>query len=147
MRHFFLFFGRYTPELLLDLGIYNMQRLNEKNIWEIMYFHVGINSKLASYFASTTLFSWSHLEVFGLLSYDCCVVAFRYRISRLNTFLCSNVRCLRGGAFPTQRHHYTQGPCRFFILAREIQPIIMWSQTVRQSKPNNRNESKGIKQV
>ena len=31
-------------------------------------------------------------------------------------YLCSNVRCLRGGSFPTQRHHYTQCPCRFFVL-------------------------------
>ena len=32
-------------------------------------------------------FSWLHLEAFRLLSYDCCVVAFLYRISRLNTFV------------------------------------------------------------
>ena len=31
-----LYFGRYTPELFLDLGIY-MQSLNEKNIWENMH--------------------------------------------------------------------------------------------------------------
>ena len=28
----FLYFGRYTPELFLDLGVY-MQSLNEKNIY------------------------------------------------------------------------------------------------------------------
>ena len=61
-----------------------MQSLNEQNMWEI-YFQVGIISKMDSYFVPTTLFSWSHLEAFGLLSYDCCVVAFRYRIARLNT--------------------------------------------------------------
>ena len=44
-----------------------MQSLNEKNIWENMYFQIGIISKLASYFVPTTLFSWSHLEAFGLL--------------------------------------------------------------------------------
>ena len=64
-----------------------MQSTNEKNVWENIYFQVGIISKLASYFVPTTLFSRSHLEASGLLSYDCCVVAFRYRISRLNTFV------------------------------------------------------------
>ena len=44
-------------------------------------------SKLASYFVPATPFSWSHLEAFGLLSYDCCVVAFRDRISRPNPFV------------------------------------------------------------
>ena len=39
------------------------------------------------FFVPTPLFSWSHLEAFGLLSYDCYVVAFRYQISRLNTFV------------------------------------------------------------
>ena len=72
----FLYFGRYMPELFLDLGIY-MQSLNEKNIWENIYFHLSIISKLGSSFVPTTLFAWSHLEAFGLLSYDCCVVAFR----------------------------------------------------------------------
>ena len=38
---------------------------------------------LASYFVPTTLFSWSHLEAFGILC-DCHVVAFRYQISRSN---------------------------------------------------------------
>ena len=46
-----------------------MQSLNGKNIWEDVYFQLGI--KLASYFVPTTLFSWSPLEAFGLLSYDC----------------------------------------------------------------------------
>ena len=52
-----------------------------------MYFQVGITSRLASYFGPTILFTWSHFGAFGLLSYDCCVVAFRYRISWLNTFV------------------------------------------------------------
>ena len=64
-----------------------MQSLNEKNILENIDFQVSIITKLASYFVPTTLYSWSHLEAFGLLSYDCCVVAFRYRTSRLNTFV------------------------------------------------------------
>ena len=66
-------FGRYVPELFLDLGIY-MQSLNKKTyqVWENIYFQVGIISKLATYFVPTTPFSWSHLEAFGLLctSYD-----------------------------------------------------------------------------
>ena len=111
----FLYFGRYTPELFLDLGIY-MQSLNEKTyiyIWKNIYFQVGITSKLASYFVPTTLF---HGHTSKRLAYcahcttGCCVVALQYWISRLNTFLCSSVRCLREGPFPTQ-HHYTQCPC------------------------------------
>ena len=64
----FLYFGRYTPELFLDLGIRrSMQILNEKNNWENIFFQVGIISNLASYFVPTTLSSWSYLEAFGLL--------------------------------------------------------------------------------
>ena len=65
-----------------------------------MYFQVGTIFKLASYFVPTTLFSWSRLEAFGLLSYDCCVVAFQYRISRLNTFGRAFV-VFEGGRSPT----------------------------------------------
>ena len=80
----FVFWAVYARAIL---GSWHMQRLNKKNMWENIYFQVGIISKLASYFVPTTLFSWPHLEAFGLLLYDCCVVAFRYRISRLNTFV------------------------------------------------------------
>ena len=64
-----------------------MQSMNENNILENIYFQVVIISQFASDFVPTTLFSWSHVEALGLWSYDCCVVAFRYRISRLNTFV------------------------------------------------------------
>ena len=76
------------------------------------YPKVTIIYKLASYFVPTTLFTWSHLIAFALLSYDCCVVAFRY--------------------------HYTQCPCLFCILER---CNITWSQinTVVQSEPNSRD--------
>ena len=54
---------------------------------------------LASYFVPTTLFLWSHLEACGgLLSYDCCVVVFRYQISQLNTFVRAFV-VFEGGRF------------------------------------------------
>ena len=77
-----------------------MQSLNERNIWENFYFQVGIISKLASYFVPTTLFSWSHLKAFDLLSYDCCVVAFLYRISRLHTFVRAFVAFEGGRSLP-----------------------------------------------
>ena len=63
------------------LGSWQMQSLNEKNIG------VGIISKLASYFLPTTLLSWLDLQAFGIPPHDCCVVAFRSRISRLNIFV------------------------------------------------------------
>ena len=116
----FLYFGRYMPELFSDFGIY-MQSLNEKNVkWKTLI------SKLASFPNWLHISSPPHsfrghtskrLACCAHRTTDCCVVAVRYRISRLNTFLCSSVRCFRGGAFPTQ-HHYTQCPCRFFILER-----------------------------
>ena len=54
------------------LGSCHIQSLNEKIVRENIYSQVGIISKLVSYFVPTTRFSWSHLEVFGLLctSYD-----------------------------------------------------------------------------
>ena len=84
VHRFFVFWAVYARAIL---GSWHMQGLNEKNITENIYFQVGIVSKLVSYFVLTTLFSWPYLEAFGLWSYDCCVVAFRYRISRLNTFV------------------------------------------------------------
>ena len=133
-----LYFGRYTPELFLDLGIYMQSfQLNEKQIWENIYFQVGIISKLASYFVLTTLFSWLQLEAFGVLSYDCCVVAFRHRISRLKPFVQAFVVFEGGVPYPTTS---LQLVSVLILHSREIQLIIiMWSQTVRQSKPNNRN--------
>ena len=79
----FLYFGRYTLEVFLNLGIC---RAWTKNTWENIFSKLAF-FKSASYFVPTTPFSLSHLEAFGLLSYDCCVVAFRYRISRPNPFV------------------------------------------------------------
>ena len=68
----FLYFGRHTPELLLDLGIY-LQSLNEKSI------HMGKHIfpswhhfRIGFLFRPHHTFSWSHHEAFGLLctSYD-----------------------------------------------------------------------------
>ena len=59
-----MYFGRYTPEVFLDLGICRARTTKTR---ENIYLQVGIISKLASYFVLTKLFSWSHLEAFGLL--------------------------------------------------------------------------------
>ena len=80
VRIFFVFWVVYARAIIES---WHMQSLNDKNI----YHRKTLISKLAYYFVPTTLFSWSHLEAFGLLSYDCCVLAFRNRISRLNTFV------------------------------------------------------------
>ena len=47
--------------------------LERKKTWRDIYFQVGIISKVAFLFRPDNTFSWSHLEAFGLLSYDCCV--------------------------------------------------------------------------
>ena len=115
-----LYFGRYTSELFLDLGMCRAWTKKTYLVWENIYFQVGIISKLASYFVPTTLFSWSHLEAFGLLctSHDW-LLCRCFSISDFKVkYLCSSVRCVRGGPFPTQRHHYTQCSCWFFILER-----------------------------
>ena len=80
-----------------------MQSLNENIIWENIYFQVGIISKLASYFVPSTLV---HGHTSKRLAYcarrttDCCVVAFRYRISRLNTFVRAFIVFERGRSLP-----------------------------------------------
>ena len=61
--------------------------LRKKHMGEHLFLSWHHFQILASYFVPTTLFSWSHLEAFDLLSYDCYVVAFRYQVSRLNTFV------------------------------------------------------------
>ena len=65
--------------------------LERKNHTGKNYFQVGIISKLASYFVPTPLFSCSHFKAFGLLSYDCCVVAFPYWSSWLKIFVRASV--------------------------------------------------------
>ena len=68
----FLYFGRYTPELFMDLGVCRAPTKKTYQAWGNIYFQVGVISKLASYFVPTTLFPWSHLEAFDLFctSYD-----------------------------------------------------------------------------
>ena len=85
---------------------------------------------LASYFVPTTLFSMvTPQSVWSIVVRLLCRC---FSISDFPvTYLCSSVRCLRGAPFPTQRHHYTQCPCRFFILERYNLYIILWSQTLR----------------
>ena len=104
----FLYFGGYTPELFLDLGIY-MQRLNEKNIpgmgkplfpcWH--HFQIGFLFRPHHTFFMVTPRSVWHIVV-RLLCRCFSISDFTVK------YLCSSVRCLRGGPFPAQRHHYTQ---------------------------------------
>ena len=118
-----MYFGRCTPELFLILAYRLYAELERKK----RIYGKALISKVAHHFQIGFLFRPPATPFHGHASKrlahcahrttDCCVVAFRYRSSRLNTFLCSSVRCLRGGAFPTQ-HHYTQCPCSFFILER-----------------------------
>ena len=56
-------------------------------------------------------------------------------------YLRSSVRCLRGGGvpYPTTSLRPVSVP---ILHPSEIQLIIMWSQTVRQIKPNNRHKSR-----
>ena len=103
-------------------------QLNEKNIWENMYFQVGIISKLASYFVPTThFFKVTSRSVWPI------VVRLLCRCLSISDFavkyLCSSVRCLRGGAFPAQRHRYSQCPCRFFI--QEIYNLLLCGHSVK----------------
>ena len=90
----FLYFGRYTPELFLELGIF-LQSLNKKNTnMGKHFFQVGIISKLASYFVPITLFHGHTSKRLAFCAHrttDYCVVAFRYRISRLGHFLYSRI--------------------------------------------------------
>ena len=115
----FVFWAVYARVIL---GSWHVQSLNKKTYkeWENIYFQVGMISKLASYFIPTTLFSWSHLEAFALLcaSYDwllCrCFSIPDFKVK----YLCSSVRCLRGGPFPTQQHYNPECPWWFFTLER-----------------------------
>ena len=101
----FLYFGRHVPELFLDLGI--LQSLNEK-----VYGKTCI-SKLAS-FPNWLLISSPPHFFHGRTSKRShrTTLCRCFSISDFKLeYLCSSVRCLRGGPFPTQRHHYTQCPC------------------------------------
>ena len=68
---FFFVFGRYTPDLFLNLGM--CKAWTRKTYGKTFFLKLAsFRNWLASYFVPTTLFSWSHLEAFGLLctSYD-----------------------------------------------------------------------------
>ena len=69
------------------LGPWHKQSLNENKVRENIYFQVGVIFKMSSCLVTTARFSWSNFEAFDPLSYECYVVAFRYQISRLNTFV------------------------------------------------------------
>ena len=105
-------------------------KLEPKNMAK--HFQIGIIYCLAYYFVRTAFFSWSHLEAFGLSSHYCCVVVF-------DTGFLGHIpwfeRCVEEGrSLPSDTIH----PESVLILhPREIQ--LMRSQTVRRSKPNNRN--------
>ena len=111
-------------------------------VWENIYFQAGIISKLASYFVPTTLFSWSHLEALGLLctSYDwvlCRSFSISdFKVKTLSTFVRAFVVFEGGRSLPLH-------PVPVLVLhPREIQLVILWSKTVGQSRPNNRNYSR-----
>ena len=110
-----LYFGRYTPELFLDLGICRAWR-NKTYIWQNIFFQVGAISKLASYFVPHhTFFMVTPRSVWFIVVRLLCSC---FLISDFTVkYLCSSLRCLRGGPFPTQRHPYTQCVGWFFILA------------------------------
>ena len=81
-----------------------------------MYFQIGIISKLVSYFVPNTFFFHGHTSK-RLAYYRTTAVSLLFDIGvHGQTPLFE--RCLRGGPFPTQRHYYTQCPCRIFIIER-----------------------------
>ena len=142
----FLYFGRYTPELFLDLGIY-MQSLNEKTYiyMEKHLFPSWHNFQIGFLFRPHHTFSWSHLEAFGLLCtlHDwllCrCSSILDFKVKYLSLF--ERSLSSRGAvSYPTSLHPVSV--LTIHSINREIQLIIMLSQTVRQSKPNNRNPSR-----
>ena len=132
----FCVLGGIRPSYTWILAYAELER-KKHTVWENNYFKVDIISKLDSYLVHpTTFFSWSHLEAFsGLLSFDCCVVAFRYRISRLTTFVRTFVVFEGGRSFPNDI--ITPSAVLIFILERY--KLLLCGQTVRQSKRKNRN--------
>ena len=110
-----LYIGRYRPELLLDLGIFRAG--TKKHMGRTFIFKVCIISKFCVLFhPHNTFFIITPRSVWHIVVQLLCRC---FSISDFTVkYLCSNVRCLRGGPFSTQRHHYTRCPCRFFILKR-----------------------------
>ena len=104
-----LYFGRYTPELFLDLGICRARTKKTYCMGKYLFpswhnFKIGFLCR-----PHHTFFMVTPRSVWPI------VVRLLCRCSSISDFtvkyLCSSVRCLRGGTFPTQRHHYTQCPC------------------------------------
>ena len=107
---------------------------------ENIYFQVGIISKLASYFVPTTLFFmvtprsvWPVVHIVRLTA-----VSLLFDIGFLgSTPLFERSLSSRGATpYPTTSLHPVSVP---ILHPRAIQLTILWSQTVRLSKPNNRN--------
>ena len=75
--------------------------LERKITWENVYPQVGIISKLVSYSIPTTFFHDDTSKHFAYYcahrTTDCCVAAFRHRISRLNTFFVRAFVVIEGG--------------------------------------------------
>ena len=115
-----------------------MQSLNEKNIpvWENIYFQVGIISKFWLLVSSPQHFFHGHTP--KRLAY-CRTTAMPLLFDiRFHGSIPLLERSLfkRAVSYPETPLH----PVSVLILhPREIQLIIMWSQTITQSKPNNRN--------
>ena len=118
------------------IGSWHMQSLNEKNIWENILFpswhHFQINWLLIS---SPPHFFRGHTS--KCLAYcahrttDCCVVAFRYRISRLNTFV---------RAFSLS----SRGAVPYTTLLHPVSVLILHPSEIYNY---NRKINQGIKQV
>ena len=95
----FSILGRIRPGFSWSLAYAELERKKHlgKHVFP-SWLHCQI---LASYFVPTTVFSMSHLEAFGLLQYDCYVVAFWYQIWRLITFVRAFVVFEGGRSLPS----------------------------------------------
>ena len=111
----FWYFGRYTPELFLDLGICTA---STKKAYGRTFI-----SKLVS-FPTFGVLVCPHNTFVMVTPRSVWSIVVRMLCRCFSTsdftvkYLCSNVRCLRGESFFQQRHHYTQCLCRFPILER-----------------------------
>ena len=128
----FVFWAVYARRIL---GSWHMQSLNEKTYAKIFI------SKLASFPNWLLISSPPSFFMATPRSVSPIVVRLLCRCFSISDFtgkyLCLSVRCLRGVPFLTQRHHYTQCSCRFFILERYN--LLFCGHRLRQSKPNNLN--------
>ena len=72
---FFFYFGRYTPELFLDLGIYSGVCVELERINTGQHFQIGIISKLDSNFFPALLLASKRFCPIVYSYYLCCCVS------------------------------------------------------------------------